>query len=82
LNHEVCPFTLQPIGAQKGTACSHNWPSAREINLIPSKELLAICIADRGIDIVVVKDRAKARVSEDTPVKNQRFKTLLLDGAM
>jgi hypothetical protein len=54
---------------QRKTAYSHDWPSAREINLIPSKELLAICIADRGIDIVVVNDRPKARVSEDAPVK-------------
>lgn len=69
MNHEAGPFTLQAIeaiGHTKEIVCSYNWPSAREINLIPSKELLAICIANRGIDIVVVKDRAKAWVSEDT----------------
>jgi hypothetical protein len=61
--------TLQVTGARKTTACSYDRPSTGEINLVPSKELLAVCIANPGVDIVVVKDRAEAWVSEDTPAK-------------
>lgn len=50
-----------------------NRPPAREVKNIPSKELLAISVANSSINIVVVQHRAERRVGEDTPVYVSHF---------
>jgi hypothetical protein len=49
----------------------HHWPSTREIDYVPSKEFLAIGIANGGIDVVVVKHWTEARVGENAPKKEE-----------
>ena len=46
-------------------------PSTGEVNRVPSKELLVVRIANRRVDIMVVKNGAKIRVSKDAPIRSQ-----------
>jgi hypothetical protein len=61
-----------PKVKHRSTACVntvdhlHDRPSAREVNFVDTKFLLAISKADRGINIVIIKDGAQAGVAEDT----------------
>lgn len=41
---------------QAGENSLHHWPSTGEVNRIPPEELLIICIANSGIDIMVVNN--------------------------
>jgi hypothetical protein len=41
-------------------------PSGGEADLVDAKLLLAVCVTNTGIDVVVVEDRAERRVVEDT----------------
>ena len=47
----------------------HHWPSTGEVDRIPTKELLVVRIANRRVDIMIVKNRAKIRVVKDAPAK-------------
>jgi predicted methyltransferase MtxX (methanogen marker protein 4) len=50
----------------KGVYDLHHWPPTREINLVDTKPLLAVCIANTGINIVVVQHRSEAGIIVDT----------------
>jgi hypothetical protein len=46
----------------KGIYSLHHWPSTREVNLVDTEPLLAVCIANTGINIVVVQHRSEAGI--------------------
>ena len=42
----------------------NDWPSAQKVDLIPAKQLLAICIANVGVDVMVIEYGAKIRIGK------------------
>lgn len=46
-------------------------PSTGEVDRVPSKELLIVRIANRRIDIMIVKNGPKIRVGKDAPARSQ-----------
>lgn len=45
-------------------------PSTGEVDRVPSKELLVVRIANRRVNIMVVKNGAKIRVGKDAPARS------------
>lgn len=46
-------------------------PSTGEIDRVPSKKFLVVRIANRRVDIMIVKNGAKIRVGKDAPARSQ-----------
>lgn len=52
----------------KHNASLHHRPSAGKVDLVPTEQLLTVCIADICVDVVIVKNRAQTWVREHSSV--------------
>ena len=65
----IDPNTYKPLSREEillGVVLN-NWPPARKIDLIPAKQLLAIRIANVGVDIMIVEYGTQVWIVKDAP---------------